>query len=85
MTEIIGYLAAICTTISFIPQVYKIIKTKDTSSISFSMYLIFNMGILSWLFYGILLESLPIILANSVTILLSGSVLFFKWRDIKNK
>ncbi|WP_299626411.1 SemiSWEET transporter [uncultured Tenacibaculum sp.] len=65
--EILGYLAAFLTTASFLPQVYKTWKTKSTEGLSLTMYTIFLTGIICWLIYGIYLNSLPIILANTVT------------------
>ncbi len=75
---IIGFMAATCTTISFVPQVIHIIKTQDTKGISLSMYSIFTIGITCWLVYGCYLESLPIILANSITLLLALTILILK-------
>lgn len=66
--EIIGLGAAIITTAAFLPQVFKTYKTKDTSGLSLSMYLSFLIGVILWLIYGVHLESLPMILANSVTV-----------------
>ncbi len=78
MTEIIGYLAAFLTTISFLPQVIKTIKTKDTSGISLLMYSLFVMGIFMWLIYGILLENIVITSANLLTLVFSGVILIMK-------
>ena len=78
MVEFIGYTAAILTTISFLPQVIKTVKTKNTDGISLTMYLLFVVGIALWLVYGILIENLVIILANSLTLLLSSIVLSYK-------
>jgi MtN3 and saliva related transmembrane protein len=78
LTEWTGYLAAALTTVSFIPQVIKIYKTQETAGISLVMYLVFVSGIIMWLLYGFFLDELPIILANSVTLLLSGYILFMK-------
>jgi MtN3 and saliva related transmembrane protein len=75
---ILGFLAAIGTTASFIPQVIHIVKTRDTKSISLSMYVIFTTGVLCWLLYGCFLGSLPIIFANSITLLLALTILIFK-------
>lgn len=75
--EIIGFIAAICTTFAFIPQVMKVWKTKQTKDLSLRMYSIMFMGILLWLFYGILIDSLSIILANLVTATLVGMILVF--------
>ena len=77
-TELIGYLAATLTTVSFIPQVVQIWRSKHTKDISLGMYSIFTLGIAVWLAYGILLGSTPIIIANCITIVLAGSVLMMK-------
>jgi len=76
--EMIGYLAAFFTTVSFIPQVVKVIKDKQTRNISLQMYLIFTLGILCWLIYGILLFSQPIILANTFTLVFALIILYYK-------
>ena len=77
-TQNIGFLAAIFTTIAFIPRAVKIYKTKSTRDISLPMWLIFSVGVFLWLIYGILIMSLPVILANIVTLLISLFILFFK-------
>lgn len=77
-TELFGYLAATLTTVSFVPQVIQVWRTKHTKGISLGMYSIFTAGIGVWLVYGIMLGSMPIIIANSITILLAGSVLAMK-------
>ena len=77
---ILGYLAATCTTLAFIPQVIRTIKTHSTKDISLAMYLIFSFGILFWFIYGILLDQLPIILANGITFVLAVIVLIQKIR-----
>jgi MtN3 and saliva related transmembrane protein len=82
MTEIIGYIAAFLTTYSFLPQVIKIYKTNNTEGISIKMYCIFVAGILSWLMYGIMLQQYPTIIANAITLVLSGFILL---RVIKNR
>ncbi len=64
---LIGLLAAACTTIAFIPQAYKVYKTKHTHDLSLPMYTIFAIGVLLWLIYGIMINNLPIILANGIT------------------
>ena len=61
---IIGLIAGTCTTISFLPQVIKTIKIKETKDISISMYIVLATGILLWMIYGILIKDLPVILAN---------------------
>ena len=77
-TNIIGFSAAISTTIAFVPQVIKTIKTKSVKDISLIMYIIFTTGIFLWLVYGILINSKPVILANIVTFILALIVLMLK-------
>ena len=72
---LIGMLAAACTTFAFFPQVYKIYKTKSTRDLSLPMYAIFSTGSFLWLIYGISVKSLPVISANSVTLILSCYIL----------
>ncbi len=78
--DIIGYVAAFCTTFSFLPQAVQIIKTKDTSSISLSMYAIFTFGSFAWLLFGWVTGNWPVIVANSITFLLAALILYFKIR-----
>jgi len=78
--DLIGYGAAILTTLAFIPQTLKSWRTRDLSGVSLSMYGLFTLGVGLWLVYGILLDSWPIILANLVTLTLAGTVLFLKLR-----
>ncbi len=73
-----GYLAAIMTTLAFVPQAVKTVRTRDTRSISLGMYVVFTIGIGFWLAYGIALNSMPMILANIVTFILSGTILGLK-------
>lgn len=76
--EYIGFIAAFLTTFSFAPQAIKTIRTKSTESLSLGMYLIFTLGVGCWLAYGIHLGDIPIILANAVTLLLTGTILVLK-------
>ena len=76
--EIIGLLAAILTSTAFAPQAIKAIRTQNTEGLSLGMYLIFTVGIACWLIYGIYLNDLPIILANSVTLMFSMTILILK-------
>lgn len=82
LETIIGYVAAILTTVSFIPQVVHIYKTKNTSSISLAMYFLFCIGVFLWLIYGLLIKSYPVMIANSITLILACYILLMK---IKNK
>ena len=79
--HLVGYVAATLTTISFVPQVVRALRTRDTRAISLSMYLLFSSGVALWLAYGILLRAWPIILANAVTLGLAGIVLWLKLRE----
>ena len=74
----IGFFAAFCTTIAFLPQAAKVWKTKSTKDISLYMFIIFTIGVLSWLIYGISISDLPIILANALTLILSLFILVYK-------
>ena len=76
--NLIGFFAAFCTTIAFLPQAIKVYKSKSTKDISLWMFLIFTTGVFSWLIYGILISDLPIIFANSITLLLSIFILIYK-------
>ncbi|MDC0462876.1 SemiSWEET transporter [Flavobacteriaceae bacterium] len=80
--EVLGLIAATLTTYAFLPQVYKTWKTKDVSAFSLPTFSLFFIGILFWLVYGIYMESLSMILANSITLLSSFAllVLIFKYR-----
>lgn len=78
---ILGNIAAILTSVSFLPQAIKTIKSRDTSSISLSMYIIFVTGVAMWLSYGIMIQSVPVILGNVVTIIFSGAILYVKLAD----
>lgn len=79
--EYIGILAACFTTISFLPQVIQIIKTKDTKSISLNMYILFVSGTALWIAYGIYIMKLPVILANTITGILSLIILYYKLKE----
>lgn len=81
----LGFVAATLTTISFIPQVYKVWKTNDTQSISFSMFLLFWIGVLCWLVYGFLKQDIAITIANGVTLILAGYILVKKMREMRNQ
>lgn len=78
--EWIGYVAATLTTLSFLPQALKTIRSRDTSGISLWMYAMFTVGIAFWLAYGIVLDSWPMILSNVVTFFLAATILVLKLR-----
>ncbi|MGB0864817.1 MAG: SemiSWEET transporter [Saprospiraceae bacterium] len=77
----LGNLAAVLTSLSFLPQAIQVIKTKDTKSISLPMYLMFVIGIALWLVYGLLKNDLPLILANIITLIFSSIILFYKIKE----
>ena len=77
---IIGYIAGALTTISFVPQVIRTWKLKETKDFSLVMLLLFAAGMLLWTAYGIRINSIPIIAANIVTF---GLVLILLWMKIK--
>ncbi len=74
----IGFFSGFCTTIAFIPQAYKVWKTKSTKDISLWMFLIFTAGVAGWLVYGVLTDNLPIIFAYIVTLFLAFLILVAK-------
>ncbi|BAQ66910.1 SemiSWEET transporter [Geminocystis sp. NIES-3709] len=78
LVTIIGLMAGSLTTISFLPQVIKTWRSKSAKDISLSMFLSFCLGVLLWIIYGFLLGELPIIIANFITLVLAGTILFFK-------
>jgi MtN3 and saliva related transmembrane protein len=77
-SDLVGFSAATLTTISFVPQVVRSLKTRDLSGISLSMYGLFSLGVALWLAYGIMIVSWPVIIANAITLALSGIVLALK-------
>ncbi len=76
---VVGLIAAVFTSISLFPQLIKVLKTKHTKDLSLSMYLIFTTGILLWFIYGIMINDLPIIIANSITLIFSIFILVMKF------
>jgi len=78
--RILGLVAGMCTTISFLPQVIKTWKTRSAKDLSLGMFLLFCIGVVLWLIYGIMVMDIPVIAANFVTLLLSATLLVFKLR-----
>lgn len=77
-TDLIGYFAAFLTTLAFVPQAHHSWKTRDLSGISLPMYSLFSLGVMGWLIYGVMINSWPIIVANSITLVLACVVLYLK-------
>ena len=78
LTDAVGSVAAFLTTVSFVPQVWQTFRTRDVSGISLGMYSVFTVGIALWLAYGLMLQALPIVIANAITLLLALSILMMK-------
>ncbi len=76
--EIIGFIAAFLTTAAFLPQVYKTWKTKDVAGLSLPMLFMFIVGITLWLVYALYINSPSMIIANSITIISSSFLIYFK-------
>jgi MtN3 and saliva related transmembrane protein len=78
ISDWIGYMAAVLTTASFVPQAWLTFKTRNVSGISLAMYSAFTLGILLWLVYGLFLGAWPIVVANAITLVLAISILMMK-------
>ena len=76
--NIVGTLATICSTTSFVPQAWKVVRTRDTSAISKRMYAITVTGFSLWLAYGLLLGQMPLIITNGICLVLSAFILLMK-------
>lgn len=80
-SELIGYPAAILTTVAFVPQAWKSWRTRDLSGISLPMYALFTLGVAFWLAYGLLIGSTPIVIGNGITLALAAVVLWLKLNE----
>jgi MtN3 and saliva related transmembrane protein len=80
LANLVGVLAALCSMTSFAPQLAKIWRERDASSISTRMYVVTVTGFSLWTAYGVLIGSWPVIGANAVCLVLSGAILALKWR-----
>lgn len=78
--EAIGSIAGILTTAAFLPQVIKVIQTRSTGDLSIGMFFMLVTGVALWLVYGLYISSMPIILANAVTLVLNLIILFYKMK-----
>ena len=74
----IGFIAAVLTTLSFVPQAWQIIKTKDTSGISLGMYAMFVVGVFLFFFHGWNIQDYAVISANGITLVLASIILVYK-------
>jgi MtN3 and saliva related transmembrane protein len=78
LSELIGYPAAILTTVAFVPQAWKSWRTRDLSGISLPMYALFTLGVAFWLAYGLIIGSPPVVIGNGITLVLATVVLWLK-------
>ena len=76
--EFFGYFAAILTTLAFVPQLIKTLKTKKADDVSLTTLIMFLTGVAAWIIYGIQISSKPILIANTITFLLNFLILVFK-------
>ena len=82
--EFFGYFAAILTTLAFLPQLIKTLKTKKAEDVSLTTLIMFLTGLLSWIIYGYKISSTPILMANIITFILNLLILIFKITFSKN-
>ncbi|TGN18481.1 SemiSWEET transporter [Leptospira idonii] len=85
MEALLGYFAAVFTTLSFLPQVLRVILTKQTRDISRNMYILLGVGVFLWLIYGFSKSDLPIILANAFTLIFVLIILYYKLQTEENQ
>ena len=78
--DVIGSVAAVLTTASFVPQAWQTFKTRDVTGISLGMYSVFTVGVALWLLFGILMQSWPLMIANGITLMLASAILAMKLR-----
>jgi len=79
----IGFIAAVSTTLSFIPQVVQSYRSRDLSGVSLGMYSCFTFGVALWLVYGLMTRAWPVIIANAITLILALSILGLKMASLK--
>lgn len=84
LADILGYAAALGTTCAFIPQAYKVFKTKRTSDLSVGTFLMFCTGLVLWVIYGFVVMAIPIILANSLTFVMAFYILIMIFKHDKS-
>ncbi len=80
LIDLVGTLAAVLTTVSFLPQALHTFRTKDVRGISLGMYSAFTLGVALWLVYGLLLGAWPVVVANCITLALASAILVMKLR-----
>ena len=83
--DLFGFLAALLTTIAFVPQLYKTWKTKAADDVSLIMLILFITGLVFWIIYGLKINSIPILVANIITFIFNFSILILKITYSKTK
>ena len=83
--DLFGFLAALLTTIAFLPQLYKTWQTKTADDVSLVMLILFITGLVCWIIYGFKINSIPILVANIITFIFNFSILVLKISYRKNK
>lgn len=79
--ELLGYIAGICTAIVFLPQSIETVRTKNVEGLSLLTYIIYNIGMLSWILYGVYLHSVQMIVFNSISFIFSSIILYMILRQ----
>lgn len=78
--EMVGFCAAFCTTVAFVPQLWRVVRLRSAREISLPTFLLFSAGVSLWLLYGMYTGSKPVIASNGATLILSVSILVLKLR-----
>ena len=78
--NLIGVTAATCSMASFVPQISKILREHDASSVSVRMYVVTVAGFVCWIAYGVLIGSWPVAVSNVISLGMSGAVLVLTLR-----
>lgn len=76
--EILGYISATLTTIAFLPQIIKTLKTKSAKDVSMGMFVLFTIGVFLWIIYGFLTNTMPVLIANAVIFCLALTQIILK-------
>ncbi len=85
MSDVFGFIGAALTTLSFVPQAWLVIRTRQTDGISLTMYALFTVGVAAWLVYGVMEREAPIIIANAITLALATIILGFKVQAVRKR
>lgn len=80
LIDSLGLIAGTCTTLAFLPQLFKVWQSKSAEDLSWGMLIVFSLGLLLWLVYGLFINALPVILSNLITLILNLVILSLKIR-----